>query len=224
MKFSMKTLLMGSKLQPAKINRGELTLLFSFFMSGVAALAYQICWNRSLYGAVGVDIDSVTLIVSCFMLGIGVGGMLGGWVADRFPAHRIPAYIAIEIALAIFGVISLRAIDIVSANMTWVANAGTVATGFVVFITLLVPTVLMGMTLPILSVAFEATSKNIGASVGSLYFANTLGAAFGAYLVPFHLFPHFDLDQTVFFAACTNVTIAIVATLSLRNAASEEIK
>ncbi len=56
----------------------DISLLFSFFISGSSALIYQTCWQRSLYGVIGVDIDSITIIVSIFMLGIGIGGMLGG--------------------------------------------------------------------------------------------------------------------------------------------------
>ena len=44
-------------------------LLLLFFVSGAAALIYQICWQRLLFESVGVDIESVTIIVSTFMLG-----------------------------------------------------------------------------------------------------------------------------------------------------------
>jgi len=63
----------------------DAVLLSSFFLSGVCALVYQVGWQRSLYGIIGVDIDSITIVVSVFMLGIGVGGMLGGWLADAIP-------------------------------------------------------------------------------------------------------------------------------------------
>lgn len=55
-------------------------IALTFFASGCAALVYQIVWQRYLFTGLGVDIDSVTLIVSSFMLGIGIGGALGaGW-------------------------------------------------------------------------------------------------------------------------------------------------
>ena len=67
----------------------DLLLLLGFFISGGSALVYQVGWQRALYAYIGVDIDSITIIVSVFMLGIGVGGMLGGWLADRLPRHRL---------------------------------------------------------------------------------------------------------------------------------------
>lgn len=55
-------------------------ILASFFISGCSALIYQVSWQRALYGLIGVDMDSITIIVSVFMLGIGVGGD-ARWVA-----------------------------------------------------------------------------------------------------------------------------------------------
>ena len=61
----------------------NMLLLLSFFISGCSALMYQVSWQRALYALIGVDMDSITIIVSVFMLGIGLGGMLGGWLSDR---------------------------------------------------------------------------------------------------------------------------------------------
>jgi predicted membrane-bound spermidine synthase len=212
----MTTRIFGVSVPPLMLSIKEVVLLGSFFISGVAALFYQVCWNRALYGAVGVDSDSVSLIVSCFMLGVGVGGLFGGWLADKFSKHRIKIYICIEFGLAIFGFFSLELIETVAKTIALSGSLSLWVTAVLVFTTLLVPTILMGMTLPILSVAFEANSKNMGASVGLLYFSNTLGAAFGAYAVPFFIFPTLDLTQTVMIAACLNLVVAIAASYALK--------
>src|SRR5262249_6293057 len=49
-----------------------------FFLSGFAALIYQIVWQRVLFAAFGVNIESVTITVSLFMFGLGVGSLVGG--------------------------------------------------------------------------------------------------------------------------------------------------
>src|SRR3977135_2333362 len=59
-----------------------------FFISGFPALIYQIVWQRALFTIYGVNIESVTLVVSAFMLGLGLGSLLGG-VWSRTP--RLPA-------------------------------------------------------------------------------------------------------------------------------------
>jgi predicted membrane-bound spermidine synthase len=200
----------------------ELVLILSFFLSGVAALIYQLCWNRALYAAVGVDMDSVTIIVSCFMLGIGVGGAVGGWLADRFPLHKARLYALTEAALCTYGILSIGMIGAVTYWTLLPGVLGMSITIIVVFLVLLVPTVLMGMTLPILSLVFQEKTGNMGSSVGRLYFSNTLGAATGAYLVPFHLFKLLDLQQTCYLAAAINAGVACMAMLALKMEAATE--
>jgi len=68
-----------------------------FFISGFPALIYQIVWQRALFTIYGVNIESVTIVVSAFMLGLGLGSVAGGMVS-RIP--RLPV-------LAAFGLIEL---------------------------------------------------------------------------------------------------------------------
>src|SRR5437588_12569336 len=77
-----------------------------FFASGFAALLYQIAWQRMLFGWYGVDLDSVSAIVSIFMLGLGLGALVGGWLADQFQRHRILVFSLIELTIATFGIFS----------------------------------------------------------------------------------------------------------------------
>ena len=188
----------------------DLLLLVSFFLSGCCALIYQVGWQRALYGVIGVDIDSVTIIVSVFMLGIGFGGMLGGWVADRFPRHRIQFYAVAEMLIAIYGLLSL---GMLTGLGDWLSaqGGGSVLTAIAGFLFFLVPTTLMGVTLPLLTLVFNEWRANIGVSVGQLYFINTLGAATGAGLVPFVLLQYWPLDAVIYMAVAGNIVVAVAA-------------
>lgn len=188
----------------------DAVLLGSFFLSGCCALMYQVGWQRSLYGIIGVDIDSITIIVSVFMLGIGFGGMLGGWIADWAPRRRIQCYAVAEISIALYGFVSLALLQLMGDWLT-VAGGSAVWSGVASFLFLIVPTVLMGITLPLLTMAFNDWKQSIGVSVGQLYFFNTLGAAAGAGLVPFVLLPHWPLDQVIRLAAFGNILVAAAA-------------
>src|SRR5262249_19544934 len=75
-----------------------------FFSSGFAALLYQIAWQRMLFGWYGVDLDSVSVIVSTFMVGLGLGAIIGGWLADLLQRHRILTFSLIELTIGVFGV------------------------------------------------------------------------------------------------------------------------
>jgi predicted membrane-bound spermidine synthase len=197
--------------------KADKLILFSFLFSGCAALIYQVSWQRALYGLIGVDMDSITIIVSVFMLGIGLGGMLGGWLSDRYPLQRLRWYAGIELSIALYGAASLWLLQVLQ---NWLEGSflgsGAVGSAVASFIFLLLPTVLMGMTLPLLTMAFNERRANIGVSVGTLYFINTLGAAIGAALVPFVLLPLWTLPQVIHIAVAGNVAVVLCAVLAAR--------
>ena len=59
-----------------------------FFVSGFPALIYQIVWQRSLFTIYGVDSESIAVVVTAFLLGLGIGSLLGGTLSrTRFPLH-----------------------------------------------------------------------------------------------------------------------------------------
>jgi|SRR5882757_7291367 len=184
-----------------------------FLVSGVAALIYQVCWQRLLFESVGVDLESVTIIVSTFMFGLGLGALLGGELADRYPQHALHSFALIELITGAFGACS-----------PWLIHATTAATvhsPLVVisaanFGLLLVPTTLMGATLPILVSHVVRVFHNLGVSVGVLYFSNTLGAALGAFATGFVVLYYFGLAATIYIAAGLNVVVSALVWLTLR--------
>src|SRR5918994_1148000 len=79
----------------------------SFLLSGVAALTYQIVWQRLLVLPLGADVYSMTLVVAAFMTGLGLGSLAGGQAADRLSPHRcVLVFIAAELGVAAFGLAS----------------------------------------------------------------------------------------------------------------------
>ncbi len=191
-----------------------------FFASGFAALNYQICWQRALFGWYGIDLDSVSAIVSIFMLGLGVGALAGGWLADRFANQRVLVFSIIELLIGVFGLVSLNLIDGTGVLLTSQSLPAIVGITFLVF---LVPTTAMGATLPILVTELTSRTGNVGASTGSLYYINTLGAAAGAFGSAFLLLPLLGLDGTVLVAAATNLAVAGVAALAFRQHAPQSL-
>src|SRR5437762_14217050 len=84
-----------------------------FFFSGFPALIYQLTWQRALFRIFGVNIESVTIIVTAFMLGLGIGSIAGGWLSMRSRIALLPLLAAIELATAAFGAISMPMFDYV---------------------------------------------------------------------------------------------------------------
>src|ERR1700759_4294452 len=78
-----------------------------FFLSGFPALLYQIVWQRALFTIYGVNIESVTAIVTVFMLGLGLGSLAGGSLSTVSKNIAIRAFGCIELSIGLFGAISL---------------------------------------------------------------------------------------------------------------------
>lgn len=182
-----------------------------FFISGFSALIYQVCWQRLLFTGFGIDLTSITVIVSVFMAGLGIGAFFGGRIADKYSQSIILIFCLIELGIGFFGLFSHK---FILSIQDLLIHASLFSTAIGSFLLLLFPTFLMGTTLPLLTSFFNQHIKNIGDSIGRLYFFNTLGAAFGALATGYVLFNFFTLSQTIYIAGIFNLIIALSIYLS----------
>jgi MFS family permease len=184
-----------------------------FFMSGTAALIYQIAWQRLLFAIFGVDTDSVAVVVSVFMVGLGLGALAGGYLADRFPQQQLLLFSLGECAIGLFGIASPSLIEMLDHGL---AGSGLLVAGMSSFSLLALPTIIMGATFPLLVANVSSTIHHIGNVVGGLYFANTAGGALGILLVGFVLLNFIDLFSVIYFAASLNLTISFFSYILFR--------
>lgn len=187
-----------------------LTLTAAFFISGASALVYQLCWNRYLYAAIGVDIDSTSIIVATFMLGLGIGNAIGAHVASRRPA--LAAFVWIECLLFVIGISSPGILVPLSEQMSGMSRGGAAA---ILFVLLLIPTGLMGATLPVMTEAARGRPSLQKLNFSALYLYNTLGAGAGAFLCGFVLLGEFGLRNSIHLAATANLLAAAAAAITV---------
>jgi len=177
-----------------------------FFVSGVPALLYQIVWQRALFAIYGINIESVTAVVSAFMLGLGLGSLAGGALSKRRGFPLLLAFGVMEACIGLFGFVSLSIFrGIGDATL----GASTFQTGALAFAMVVLPTMLMGATLPILTTYLVRGSRNVGSSLGILYFVNTLGAAAACFLAAVIIMRTLGMQGTVNLAAALNVLIGL---------------
>jgi len=179
-----------------------------FFFSGFPALIYQLTWQRQLFLIFGVNIESVTIVVTAFMLGLGIGSLAGGWLSKRRGIPPLPLLAAIELMTGAFGVVSLTIFDKVT---DWTIGLSLPATAAASLALVIVPTLLMGATLPVLVSHLVRRSGNIGSAVGLLYYVNTLGAGAACLACAVLLFPFLGMSGSIYVAAAMNGTVAIGA-------------
>jgi spermidine synthase len=179
-----------------------------FFCSGFPALIYQLVWQRALFRIFGVNIESVTIVVTAFMIGLGLGSLFGGILATRYRASLLPLLAVIEASTAVFGLFSLKIFAAVGALAL---NLSLPETALLTLALVLVPTLLMGATLPILAGELARFFENTGRSMGLLYYVNTLGAGAACLVSLAVLFPFLGMAGSVQVAAVVNLLIAGIA-------------
>jgi spermidine synthase len=202
-------------------NRSDMFLLSALFLcSGMPALIYQIVWQRTLFLIYGVNSQSVAVVVGIFMLGLGIGSLLGGRLSQRFPERGILLFACAEAGIALFGLVSLKLFHWFAA---FSAGASLLAVVFYTSILLLVPTTLMGATLPILVEQLVRSSGSVASSVSRLYFVNTLGSAIACYLCATFLLRAYSQSGAISVAAILNTIVGATAYLYARREGSKSI-
>lgn len=186
----------------------SLPLLYGVFLaSGFAALIYQVVWQRALFAIYGVNIESVTIVVSAFMLGLGIGSFGGGKLSAQPGRNLLRWFGGIELCIGAFGALSLPIFRSIG-DLT--AGASAPAVFALSFALIVLPTTLMGATLPLLVAHAVRLSGNVGRSVGMLYFVNTLGSALASFATATLLLGMFGQQRTVWLATALNVAIGLL--------------
>ncbi|HZN54016.1 MAG TPA: fused MFS/spermidine synthase [Candidatus Polarisedimenticolaceae bacterium] len=206
--------------------RSRLTFLYAalFVVSGACGLTYEVVWTRQLVQVFGVTAFAVTTVLVSFMGGMALGAAVLGRRADR--ARRplrmfalleggVGAY-ALALPILLSGV-DLAYGALVPALPESFLLRSTVRFAFCVLL-LIVPTMLMGATLPALGRGLLRDRGKVGLGVGVLYFVNTLGAAAGCFLAGFELIPRLGLRNTTLLAAALNGAVAATAWILDRRA------
>ncbi|MGH9267024.1 MAG: fused MFS/spermidine synthase, partial [Acidimicrobiales bacterium] len=192
--------------------RAVLVVLFA--VTGFSALTLQVVWQRVISMHGGVDLFSITTVVASFLGGLGIGSLAGGALADRLgPRRSLVAFAAANAAIAAFAFASLWLFyDLYGAL---VPSLGGLGPSFAFhFALLIVPTTLMGLSLPLISRGVVAGAAEIAPMVGRLYATNTVGAAAGAAVSGWWMLGTLGFTATVRVAAALNlVAAALILTL-----------
>ncbi|MCA1584926.1 MAG: fused MFS/spermidine synthase [Acidobacteria bacterium] len=200
----------------------RLALLTLFFFSGACGLTYQVLWLRQLSLVFGVTVYAASTVLAAFMTGLGLGSVAAGRVLARTDRPLVAFGIA-EILVGISAVASPVLLD--SASLVYAALSGvapeslgllTLARFLCSFVVLLIPTALMGLTLPLLSASTLVRGSSFGSRVGTLYATNTAGAVAGVLVTGFHLIGTIGMQRTFFLAGALNVAIGVLAWLLSR--------
>jgi spermidine synthase len=203
-----------------EVNRRFLVSCFTF--SGISGLLYEVVWTRKLSLILGSTAIAVSICLAAYLGGMALGSSLLGRRCDRW-RYPAAAYGAMELGIGLYGLVSLALLSLLDPLQAQILGripypyAGLLEFAAVAIL-LLPPTFLMGGTLPTLLRASAASrAETIGAEVGRLYSANTLGGVAGAAIAGFGLLPAFGLRTSVWIAAAINLLLSVLVIWRLRS-------
>jgi spermidine synthase len=198
----------------------NLLIYLLFFFSGMSALMYEIIWMKDLALIMGNTVHSTTTVLAAFMAGLAIGSFLFGRWVDRSSISPLKLYAYLELGIGLFAFFFpflIRGFQNLYIPLHHILGLNllvfTIMRFLVSFILLLVPTILMGATLPVLSKYIEEGYVSIGKKIGLLYAINTLGAVVGILGTGYVLIGLSGIQTTTLFAIMVNVLVALFAIL-----------
>lgn len=204
-----------------------------FFLSGFSALIYEVVWARQLGLIFGNTTYAISTILTVFFSGLALGSYVVGRMADhangkRMTIARINAnpstgsgqvvlmviYALIELVIGIYAALTpliFKLIEVLQVSLSQQFNPSYSGFSFITFglafLGLILPTILMGGTLPVMSRFLVSDQHEGGQIMGNLYGLNTLGGVGGVLLAGFWLIPTIGVRETVWLAAGINLLI-----------------
>lgn len=200
-------------------------LYILFFLSGISALIYEVTWVRKLSLVFGTDTYAVSTTVAVFFLGLS----LGSWLFKNAEKARISflridgnrplaLYGLLEIGIGVYAAATPFIFEVIKNVQTtlWRSLSPSFGTFNLItlglsLVTLLIPTVLMGATLPVVVAAAKASGRyELSKASGLFYGVNTLGAVVGTLTAGFWLIAAWGVNQTIWLAAGVSVLTGLV--------------
>jgi spermidine synthase len=193
-------------------------LLAVFFLSGASGLVYEIVWTRRLTHVFGSTTLAISTVLAAFMGGFALGAYRLGRSADRRPERALGVYGMLEIGIAaaalavpLFLRLAQAAYLAVAPPLESSPRLFFLLQFLLVGAVLVVPTALMGGTLPVLSRWLVKQPGDVEKRVSALYAANTLGAGAGTAAATYVLLPAIGLFESELVAVAANLVAGAIA-------------
>jgi spermidine synthase len=194
-----------------------MAILILFFCSGATALVYEVIWSKYMALLFGSTIQAQTVVLAVFMGGLALGNKIFGRGADR-ALNSLAVYGRIEIAIGLYAFLFSLLYRMADSLFAWAGSALLAHSGFLLLLKgvlamalLLVPTILMGGTLPILAAWLKKNTTDAGRRSARFYSVNSFGAVCGAGFSGFWLIEWLGLSKTMILTALVNVAVGLTA-------------
>lgn len=193
-----------------------------FFISGISGLIYETVWFRMLIRVFGTTLEATSTVLAVFMGGLALGAVLAGKRSDALK-NPLKVYAGLELLIALSALAATLLMaglpEFIAPLLPEGGTPGSAAATTLIRLlvsagALLVPTALMGATLPLLASSLSSGAADSGGKISRLYALNTLGAALGVLAAGYLLIGHLGEKGAAALAAALNLAIALRVFLS----------
>ena len=190
-----------------------------FILSGAAGLVYESIWTRYLGLFVGHGAYAQIIVLTIFLGGMSVGAFFVGRVSEKL-RDPLAAYAFIELAIGIVGYLfhdifvatTNGAYDHLFPSLAGSPHAVVIVKWTIASLLILPQSILLGATFPLMSAGvLRIVPRRPGSVLAQLYFANSLGGAFGVLIAGFWLLGAGGLPLTLDAAATVNLVVFLIA-------------
>ena len=189
-----------------------------FILSGASGLIYEVIWMRQLTLIFGSTVFATSTVLTAFMAGLALGSYYFGRKIDESTQSPLRIYALLEAGIGAFCLVwplilgALSAIYVlIHRNITSEFYTLSLIRFVLTFGVLLIPSTLMGGTLPVLTRFFVKRLEQLGTNIGILYALNTFGAVVGTVAAGFFLIEALGVRWTLGIGIAINFAVAAVA-------------
>ncbi len=191
-------------------------LLAVAFLMGATSLAYEVLWTRVLVFYLGSSVYAFSLMLLLFLAGIALGSLALVRAVDRL-ARPLAWLAVVELGIALAAFLAIPLFTTLDARQIALSEllkprgfgGALIAQLLAIAPIVLPPTLLMGLSFPLMVRALARRPEQLGSDVGALYGANTLGSILGALGAGFVLVPALGSQNGLLALAASNGLLAL---------------
>ena len=200
-----------------------------FIFSGASGLIYEVIWMRQLTLIFGSTVFATSTVLTAFMAGLALGSFYFGRKIDESDQSPLRIYALLEAGIGAFCLVWPLILSVLGAlyvlihrNVTSEFYTLSLIRFLLTFAILLIPSILMGGTLPVLTRFFVKRLEQLGTNIGVLYALNTFGAVIGTVAAGFFLIEAFGIRWTLGIGIAINFAVAAIALALVQKASATE--
>jgi spermidine synthase len=206
--------------------------LATTIITGFTGLVYEVTWHKYLSNIIGSEARATAIILAVFLGGLSIGYEVFGRLSrGKSPNFNLKTLAYCELVIGIWALMFDQIFGLLTAltaHLPVTGVGGLMGELLAACFLLLIPTILMGGTLPLLTQGLNFGLRDAPKFHSKIYALNTGGAFLGCLTAGFYFLPFHGLPLTMFYMAILNLAsglvLGLVATSLLREDIAKELE